>query len=1118
MVFDVLDRTVNPLGSHLLEASAGTGKTFAIQHVVARLLLSGSMTIDQILVVTFTRAATRELKVRIRSNLEQVLHSIETGKVSFDYVSAILEQGEEAVRAAKDNIEAALTCFDAAQIFTIHSFCHRMLSECAFQANVGMGLEDPDDNQHQSSLRRSAIDFFRTQLKPAVYGTSQLVSVLSKHKQDFEKLANKLVQFAQRTGQIIAGANFSELLADFNEKMHPFPSICSANLMDDFERLKACYKKMTAPEFPNQAKNLAMLLEKKHCSLQEFDHLLQDKEFFLEMMDEKNQKVRSKFPDPATLHYPGLFKAMRDELYPIIKQARDPLKIFLRMARDFQLKWTRLFEHQERLSHDQILKKMEECLRQKDFCEAVRGKYRAAIIDEFQDTDPIQWNIFNKLFMGKMQAVYLVGDPKQSIYGFRNADIYTYLDAAQEMGKENISFLDTNYRSDPSLVKGLNALFSEATASQWLHLPTKNRTLPYLEVKARNGAADYPFDDGKGSLHFFLAEEHFEKKGSEDIEKNVFFPFIAKEIIELRDRQKIDFQNICILVKDRFQAANIQEFLKRCSIPSFVKRAGCLTDSHAMPLLRQLLVAAIDPEDVSKIKTVLAGPFIGWQTEQIKSEKEHSHLLEAKAAFHQLSSNLFKDGFASFFHNFLQSKWGYEKKMVLETLTSYEDLSLYRDLMQLAEILIEYQTHSLISPEGLLSYLLELSGMDPEEDERLKRRQEEAENSVSIMTIHMSKGLEFEIVFALGLASRLKRDEEAVRIKVDDQNKIVEFDPSNPECLHSLVEQDAEKMRYLYVALTRAKKRVYVPAAFNLDQDEISLGKGAAIELFFQKIVKNDQLSIQAVIDVLENLKQTCGITYEQLTPSAFKNKYISNPNQYDLKCISPPHIRPSQECIRSFTSLNEKSNSEGIRKEIPSLDSSVKNIHTLPPSVETGHLLHRILEKVFASGKHSSLQLSTFIREEMENTHLRGWEEVVTEMVEKILNIPLLPTDEKSSLNQISPEDMQPEMEFVFSQNDSLLKGFIDLVFQLNGKYYLLDWKSNWLGNTDEDYGIENIEREMRQHGYFLQAAIYAEALKRYVKLFDTRPLEECFGGAIYVFLRGRTVYHFVPDTFAFI
>ena len=445
-------------------------------------------------------------------------------------------------------------------------------------------------------------------------------------------------------------------------------------------------------------------------------------------------------------------------------------------------------------------------------------------------------------------------------------------------------------------------------------------------------------------------------------------------------------------------------------------------------------------------------------------------------------------GFASFFQHFLQSKCSPEGRTVLETLAHQEDLSLHRDLIQLAEIVIEYQAKALAPPEGLLTHLRELMTRDPEEDERVKRRQEEAADCVSILTVHMSKGLEFEIVFALGLASGIKREEEVVQIN----NKIVPFDPENSECRQAALENDAEKMRYLYVALTRAKKRVYIPAVCEKE------GR-SPIELFFQKLTEEASPSLQSVIAVLETIQ---GISYEKSDRQPQSLRTPPPEIVYDWAFQPSPHLQWSPETICSFSTLNRTV--EPDRKEKISLDSSIKNAHTLPPGITTGKILHRILERIFTA---KTQRPALIVQEEVQGTHLQGWEDVVAEIVEQTLQIPL---SGSFCLHQISG---YPEIEFAFSHGKSLLKGFIDLVFQINDKYYLLDWKSNWLGNSDEDYTVENMNREMEQHGYFLQAAIYAEALKRHVKLFDIRPFEECFGGAIYIFLRGRAAFQFFPD-----
>lgn len=1094
--FDVLDRMTDPLESHLLEASAGTGKTFAIQHLVVRLLLSGSITIEQILVVTFTRAATRELKERIRLNLTSLLTSLENGESAIDYVRAILEQGEDAVRTARENIEAALACFDSAQIFTIHAFCHRMLAEFAFLAHVGLGLNDPDAGGYHSSLRQSIGDFFRTQLKPSSYSVSQISAVLNKYKHDIEKLSNKLIQVSQKKGEIASYPEFIESHARFLEGLKSLPHVDTSLLMEDYEQLKSCYKNMTSPVFFNQIKQLAGIVQKRDCSPQEFDALIQSKDFFLEKMDATNLKVRARLPGDASLHYPGMFDHLKDRIHPTLKTAGDPLKTLLRMAKDFQNKWTRSFEHQEQLSHDQLLTKMAGCLEQPGFCEAIRLKYRAAIIDEFQDTDPVQWSIFKKLFLsGSEQTVYLVGDPKQSIYGFRNADMDTYLDAAREMGAEKKAYLDTNFRSDPSLVTALNALFTGPIDS-------------YVQVKARNGGLDHPFRDEKGRVHFFIAEGAYGKKKNwltSEIEPIFFFPFIAREMIDLHEKEKIPFPNMAVLVRDRFQASKLQKFLSECGIPSYLKRAGSLLESEALPLLKQLLEAALDPKDPGKIKTLLAGPLIGWQHLQIKTDFQG-----AKATLWDLSQKLLKEGFASFFGAFLRSHWEIGGLSVLEKLAGRETLDLYADLSQLAEILIE-DAHQAFAPAcHVLSYLEELACLDPEEDERLKRRPQSLEDAAAIMTIHASKGLEFDVVFALGVSSRLKSNEEEIRVVADGRERILQFDSNDPLCRKSILEQDAEKLRHLYVALTRAKKRVYVPAAFDADQKEIPFGKASSIELFLQKMMKEENPSLSSFNSILETLRRRASISYEILSPSESKTICkTAAADCSDWTFSSPPLIRDFPECIDSFSSLMKNKPHKGPRKSTTASDS-------LPAGLETGKVLHRILEKVFASNVHRTPQsetLTLLVLQELENTHLKGWESVIVELVRKTLLLPLHLNGKSFCLSDIVPSQMFVEMEFIFSWEDSLRKGFIDLVFEHEGKYYLLDWKSNWLGKSEEDYQQKNILSEMEEKGYFLQASIYATALKRYVKLFDMASFEELFGGAIYFFLRGQTIYHFFPD-----
>src|SRR5262249_36255200 len=155
------------------------------------------------------------------------------------------------------------------------------------------------------------------------------------------------------------------------------------------------------------------------------------------------RKVRAKDPS-APLHYPGLVDRLRQSALPLIEQAKDPAVLLLRLGRDLKEKARMHLESIEKFSPDELLGKMQQAAQLPLFAQRVRQRYRAAIIDEFQDTDPIQWDIFQKLFVSQMESICLVGDPKQSIYAFRNADVYTYLEAARAMGKSSKRHLGTN--------------------------------------------------------------------------------------------------------------------------------------------------------------------------------------------------------------------------------------------------------------------------------------------------------------------------------------------------------------------------------------------------------------------------------------------------------------------------------------------------------------------------------------------------------------------------------------------------------------------------------------------------------------------------------------------------
>ncbi len=377
------------------------------------------------------------------------------------------------------------------------------------------------------------------------------------------KLVEKIVQ--QMDKEVSAPSSFSVLHKQFQTALQNQPAIEKKKFLADFALLLPHYKRMTGEEVALQSELLGELLEKRECSQDEFDLMIAHKEWFLEKLVPENLKVRASLPAASLLHYPGLFEMLRATLLPLLQDASDPQRILRQMAHDCQKRFKESETEEQPFSPDEILNKMRASVEDPSFVQAVRKKYRALIVDEFQDTDPIQWQIFETLFMREKEglaALYLVGDPKQAIYAFRGADVYTYFHAQEILGEEKRAFLDTNFRSEAPLVDALNLLFSSA---EWMTLPARARSMPYVSVNAHE-KKESSLEDGRGTVHFLIAETKATREKSwppVSFEEEWLLPFITMEIERLILEEKLPLSHFAILIKDRYQAQRVRQFLEK---------------------------------------------------------------------------------------------------------------------------------------------------------------------------------------------------------------------------------------------------------------------------------------------------------------------------------------------------------------------------------------------------------------------------------------------------------------------------------------------------------------------------------------------------------------------------
>lgn len=949
--FDCLALDCPLFGPHLLEASAGTGKTFSIEHIFVRLILEG-IDVEKILAVTFTKAATRELKERIRSNLEAALGHLQTGNMAWNYLEPHLDAAPSIQK-----ISDALSTFDQCQIFTIHGFCARLLKEFAIEAHAGSFSEE---EKIPEALRLAARDFLEHGIDPSLLCPEQLC-LLFKEFDSMDDLADQLLLMKEPSPSL----SFSEILDKCKAALHLW-NLEEEKLMADFHSLEKNYKAAKG-NFEIQARALA--------NPEKFPALLKERGSIFDFLDRENRKVRAE--EPKFLHYPGFFDWAQTHIAPLVKQ-----KVFPVLQKAFQPIAEKILAEEDHFDPDAILLQMQRSIQNPRFKERVQQKYAAAIIDEFQDTDAVQWDIFQNLFFDPpLKALYLVGDPKQSIYRFRKADIYTYLNARNFLGEKNAYLLDTNYRSSKSLIGALNALFNR----NWLHLPKTGETLPYHPVQA-GAKIETDFADGKGAIHFMIAEGDFE---------DAFLPYAVQEI------EKLQLKKCALLVKDRFQANKALEFLKKRGIAAVAKSHIPLGKTDAFKSIVQLFDAILHPHDPNGLNIVMAGPLA----------KPDLYLPELKTLLEE------------------------EGLVPLA-----KELNLDSDAMQIFEHLFEWEKEEGFSFEGLKRFLRLFS-----QEEDFLRRMEVNEEAVQIMTLHISKGLEFEVVFALGLSTRTPQSEERAEI-------------------------DAEKMRQLYVAMTRAKKRLYVPIAF--PKKEAPAGAHSPIELFSQYFEGS-------FVEEISILSKQESITFEHLTlpielgPPAPPKKEKAAEADLPLRSFNP-------SILSSFTTLAQVKEIETAWTE---LDCTQFTLQTMPRGQETGIAIHALLEKIFSS---KNRDIDALIEEQLRYSTLEPWKGAIRKMVQQILTLPL----DGFTLSEI--DRFQVETEFVFSTPPDFVKGFIDLIFTRNGKVYFIDWKTNWL----ESYEPEEMQKAMEAHDYFLQAALYSEAIRRHFKAE--------LGSAYYVFVRG--------------
>ncbi|HHG6852580.1 TPA: exodeoxyribonuclease V subunit beta, partial [Klebsiella pneumoniae] len=794
------------IGERLIEASAGTGKTFTIAALYLRLLLGlggeaaypRAISVEELLVVTFTEAATEELRGRIRSNIHELRIACLRGESDNPLYSALLAEIADKDDAAKTLLLAERQ-MDEAAVFTIHGFCQRMLSLNAFESGM---LFEQQLIEDESRLRYQACaDFWRRHCYPLTRDIAAVIHDVWKGPRDLLKSLDRWLQgeapqlksppapnetLAERHQQIIA--RIDSLKQQWREQVGEIEGVLENSGLDrrKFNR-------------GNQGK----WMEKVNAWAQEetLSYQLPDA---LEKFAQSFLLERTKAGGEPPVH--PLFSAVESLLASSLTLTDLVLARAMVEIRDAVAREKR---RRGELGFDDMLSRLDEALRGdsgETLASAIRQRFPVAMIDEFQDTDPQQYRIFRRIWRRQPEtALLLIGDPKQAIYAFRGADIFTYMKARGDVAAHYT--LDTNWRSSPGMVGSVNRLFSLSDNPFMFH------EIPFLPVKAaaKNkglrftvDAADVPAMNvwlmpgdtvGSGDYQTFMAQ-----LCATQIRDWLSAGQRGRALLWRGETSRpVQASDITVLVRNRLEAAQVREALQTLGIPSvYLSNRDSVFETLEAQELLWLLQAVLAPERENTLRSALATSMFGLTALDIENlnqdEQAWDALVEEFSEYRQIWR---QRGVMPMLRALMTARHIAEN--LLATRGGERRLT---DILHISELLQEAASQ-LESEHALVRWLAQHIAEPDSNAASQQMRLESDKHLVQIVTIHKSKGLEYPLVWLPFIAWFRKQDQAFYH---DRETFAAVLDLGQDEASLELAEAErlAEDLRLLYVALTRA--------------------------------------------------------------------------------------------------------------------------------------------------------------------------------------------------------------------------------------------------------------------------------------------------------------------------
>ena len=1142
-------------GINLVEASAGTGKTYAIAMLVLRFVAELGIPIDKILIVTFGKAATEELKTRIRARLVQARDLLQGKAVAEDQTLADWVDTETDRDLTLQRLELALYDIDRAGIFTIHSFCQRMLQEQALESGQ---LFDVDLLANIDHIRTQVVDdYWRTH----VYRLAPLpCSILTAH-------------FA--TPELLAASVSAETAA---ARVEPETADVDASLVlleTAFARMSAWWQEHGPGLYPFYAQAVAdQKFKSGFCA--DFEAWWQRIAGFFGGADSEQpadlhllgragvlgelngHKLRG---DARKLDFLALWPLPEGEITDLL-QAGDNLLLSFRVGLATALRdgiEQRLLQLGTMSFHDLILRLSAALHKERsgDLRRILQERYRAALIDEFQDTDAAQWHIFSTLFGGGGHFLYLIGDPKQAIYRFRGADIFSYFTAKKSADAQLT--LGRNYRSHPHLVGEVNRLFG----SRPQPFGFRETIMAYQPVIPARAVEDgFLQKDGRAVAAMIYCQlpksEKKDGRWSSGRAADEILRFTVGEVIRLlgpknpallagKDGARpVQPRDIAILVRSNRQAEQYLQAFARAGIPAVVASRQSVFTTVAAREISCLRAAIAAPGDILLLKTAMTTPWFGLSGERLQAIWQDETVFDGWHSRFQRYSRLWQEeGFLAMMNRLLRDE-GVFATLAGEPLAERHiaNITHLLELIQAAE-----SSGNLGCGQTLQWLRTMMSGGHGVEDVEL--RLESDEEAVRIVTMHSAKGLEYPIVFCPCLwnrSDRLSREKFAVACHEDGYGLVVDLgSPRFAERREkAAAEELAEDLRLLYVAVTRAKVCCYIFWA-----DVKALGPVA--DSFTSAL--GYLLFPEGAVDFLDQQVVLQSLAEQDSVDCCLVAGEGSAGYQRDVEALTV--LAPLQSSGRSlrtdwqmssYSAMASLSEHEDQRPaDLPVVESRPVACPGLPAGAAFGNVIHAILERVPFSAMAAGVDISEELVRQCTRYGVRAEAGALERLLQTIVTTPLSASaDRNFSLAGLDHGRYVREMPFYFHPDriateeintiladeptvtplarkvmQGYLTGFVDLFCEHRGRYYVIDYKTNYLGDTTSDYGPDKLVLAMEAHNYGLQYWIYTLVLHRHLtKVLPGYTYEDRFGGVMYLFVRGMEparpgsgVYFSLPD-----